>query len=289
MNRKRSGFTLMELVVVVAILAALAGLVINKVDWIRRQANMAMGAEASGDVAQNIQTYIATTERLPSGLDSLITSGTSQLYSGPGGTGSGGGIIGQIDGVGNIPSQTAIATTTYSSTDKSLNSLFRVGMNFVNDHSATASNANDSGTVLRTIGTISGGASSFTSGQFVYATTGSAIWNAVYPQNVWGASYVDAQHMIVNASGVTVSLVCLGIGPGNSMMGSTMVSPPQYAGPNSNIYYYRYIAVFAVYSDGSRAQLKTVIDPYGRTIDSSIQQYSTSGPDDLPIGSRTPE
>ena len=95
--------------------------------------------------------------------------------------------------------------------------------------------------------------------------------------------------MVVNTAGMTVSLVCLGIGPGNSMIGNTMVSPPQYPGPDSNVYYYRYIAIFAVYSDGSRAQLKAVVDPYGRTIDSAIQQYSTSGPDNLPPGVRTPE
>lgn len=288
MTRRRSAFTLMELIVVVAILAAMAGLVISKVDWIRRQANMAIGAEASADVAQNIQTYIATTERLPSGLDSLLNSGTTTLYSGPTGS-TGGGIIGQVDGVGNLPSYLVPTSVTYSSTDKSLNSLFRVGMSFVNDHNTSATNANDSGTVQQLIGTISGGASSFTTANLCLVKTGTSLWNSIYPQNVWGATYVDTTHMAINQGTVNVSLVALGIGPNNSMIGATMVSPPQYAGPNSNIYYYRYVAIFSLYSDGSRAQLKAVCDPYGRTIDSSIQQYSTSGPDDLAPNARTPE
>ncbi|HWB01213.1 MAG TPA: prepilin-type N-terminal cleavage/methylation domain-containing protein, partial [Pirellulales bacterium] len=120
MSRRRAGFTLVELIVVVAILAALAGLVISKVDWVRRQANMAVGAESCGDVAQNIQTYIAMTEQLPNGLDTLITDGTSSLYSGPTAASGSGGIIGITDDVGNLPSQ--LVPTALSS--KQANSLF---------------------------------------------------------------------------------------------------------------------------------------------------------------------
>jgi prepilin-type N-terminal cleavage/methylation domain-containing protein len=287
MNRKRSGFTLMELVVVVAILAAMAGLVISKIDWIRRQANMAIGAETSADVAQNIQMYLAATEELPSGLDSLVTS-AGALYSGPSTGGGSGGIIGQTDDVGNIPTQASVGTLS----SNQLNSLFRMGMLFVNDMSTSATNASDAGTVYRSLGSYSStGKTLNTSGSFVLVTAGSAIWNAVFPPNVWNptGATLSGTSMSIDPNGDTASLVCLGVGPGNSMIGNTMISPPQYPGPDSNVYYYRYVAVFIVYSNGSRAQLGTVIDPYGRVIDSSIQQYSTSGPDGLPTGARTPE
>ena len=179
MSRKRTGFTLMELIVVVAILAALAGLVINKVDWIRRQANMAIGAEASGDVARNIQTYIAATERLPSGLDSLMVSGGTSLYAGPSAANGLGGIIGITDGVGNIPTQTTIGSIAGTGTDRRLNSLFRLGMSFVNDHDTT-SNASDSGTIQRVLGTTSSTGSVLTTAQpFVLVNTSatlSSIW-----------------------------------------------------------------------------------------------------------------
>ena len=277
----------MELIVVVAILAAMAGLVIGKIDWIRRQANMAIGAETSADVAQNIQMYLAATEELPSGLDSLLTS-AGALYPGPSGSGSGGGIIGQTDDVGNIPTQTTIGTLT----SNQLNSLFRLGMLFVNDMNTSATNASDAGTVYRSLGSYSStGKTLNTSGNFVLVTAGSAIWNAVFPPNVWNPSgtTLSGTSMQIDPAGDTASLVCLGVGPGNSMIGATMVSPPQYPGPDSNVYYYRYVAVFIVYSNGNRAQLGTVIDPYGRVIDSSIQQFSTSGPDGLPTGGRTPE
>jgi prepilin-type N-terminal cleavage/methylation domain-containing protein len=284
MARKRAGFSLMELMVVVAILAVLAGLVIAKIDYARRDANMAAGALSCGDVAQNIQLYLATTERLPSGLDSLLDT-TGTLYAGPSKGNGSGGIIGITDGVGNIPSQTQVASVSGSP----LNSLFRVGMSFVNNHDLTASNASDSGTAPQQIASIAGGKTVTTTPvNLLCVTTGTSIWNSVFPPNVWGTPAAGTS-MEVNPSGVTVQLVCLGVGPGNSMNGVTMMSPPQYPGPDSNVYYYRYIAIFAVYSDGSRAQLKGVVDPYGRTIDSSLQQYSTSGPDNLPPGSRAPE
>ncbi|HEY5315077.1 MAG TPA: type II secretion system protein [Pirellulales bacterium] len=290
MKRKRSGFTLMELVVVVAILAALAGLVISKIDWIRRQANMAIGAETSADVAQNIQMYLAATEQLPSGLDSLLAGGTG-FYGGPNGA-TNGGIIGQTDGVGNIPTSAQPGTIN----GKGVNSLFRMGMLFVNDMSTTATNASDAGTISRALGTYSSSGTTLDSGNYTLltgptTTTGSVnqIWNAIFPPNVWAGATVTGNAITVDTSGTTAQVVLLGVGPGNSMIGNTMVSPPQYPGPDSDVYYYRYIACFIVYSNGNRAQLGTVVDPYGRVIDSSIQQYSTSGPDGLPPGSRTPE
>jgi hypothetical protein len=44
-----------------------------------------------------------------------------------------------------------------------------------------------------------------------------------------------------------------------------------------------------VYSDGRRAQIKGVFDPFGRSVASSLNQYSTGGPDELPVGIRSPE
>jgi prepilin-type N-terminal cleavage/methylation domain-containing protein len=290
MSRKRSGFTLLELIVVIAILAAIAGLVINKVDWVRRQATMAVGADTSGEVAQNIQTYLVTTSMLPSGLDTLLdsASGTS-FYKG---------IIGFTDGVGSIPTTMTPTALTYSSTDKRLNSLVRMGMSFVNSHLASSTYATDSGTVPVALSNDYPAGSAGGSAVAPVASTvnlalvnvGSSVWNSVYPLNVWpqGTS-TGSTMMTIDSNGTGASLVALGVGPGNSMNGVTMVTPPQFPGPNPNLYYYRYVAIFAVYTDGRRAQLKTVIEPFGRTIDSSLNNYSTGGPDDLPPNARTPE
>ncbi len=288
MNRRRSGFSLLELVVVIAILAALAGLVINKIDWVRRQATMAIGADTCGEVANNIQQYLTLTSQLPNGMDSLInTSGSLSAR-----------LIGSTDNVGNLagPSaQLTISAVSGTGTDKSLNSLVRMGMSFVNDLNDSATNASSSGTSARAIsndypaGSAGGAVSASASANLAVVKTGTTIWNAVYPTNVWSGATSTSTSMTIDSNGTQATLVALGVGPGNSMNGTTMVTPPMYPGPDSNLFYYRYVGIFAVYSDGRRAQLKTVVEPFGRTIDGEMSNYSTSTPNELPTGSRTPE
>lgn len=79
---RRRALTLIELVVVIAILAILAGLLVSRVDWTRRQADMAASAETSGEVSRNVQMYLMSKGDLPEGLDSLLSSAdTTVKYS----------------------------------------------------------------------------------------------------------------------------------------------------------------------------------------------------------------
>lgn len=280
--------------VVIAIIAIIAGTVVSKIDWVRRSANNAVGAETAGALAQNIQLYLNQTETLPNGLDSLIDQ-TGALYTGPNGTT---GLIGGTDAVGNLPTQ--LVATSFSGTTtpdtRYLNSLFRVGMRFVNNHSSTATDATNSGTVATQIGT-PGNPNTFNTITLACVKAGTSMWNSIYPTNVWsnptsgtGTTLVaNGTDMQIDAAGNNVRLVAMGVGPNNSMIGATMQAPPQYPGPQSNLYYYRYVVVFSVYSDGRRAQIKGVFDPFGRSIASSLNQYTTSGPDELPVGTRSPE
>ena len=276
----RRGFTLIELVVVVAIIAALAGLLVSKVDFLRRQSTMAVAADTSCDVFNNIELYLVTNSTLPNGFDSLIGT-DGNLFPG---------LIGATDNVGALPGALTATPIAYSSTDKRLNSLVRLGMSYVNDHALTAgTNATDSGKVLRAISSGTPPAPIPSPGNWALITTGNSIWNSVYPQNAWGNTYATTTSMVVDTTGTQVSLVALGVGPGNTMNGVTMATPPQFPGPDTNLFYYRYVALFAVYTDGRRAQLKTVIDSFGRTVDGALSNYSSAAPDDLPPGSRTPE
>jgi len=70
----RSAFTLLELVLVLAIIAALAGLVIPQIAMVGRSSGMAASARSQSDVANNIQTFFALQRRYPQGLDSLLVS-----------------------------------------------------------------------------------------------------------------------------------------------------------------------------------------------------------------------
>ena len=302
-RNRQAGFTLLELVVVIAIIAIIAGTVVSKIDWIRRSANNAVGAETAGDLGQNIQLYLAQTETLPSGLDSLIDSSSAAtapaLYSGPTSAAGAGGLVGGTDAVGNLPTQLIPTTVTYATTDKSLNSLFRVGMKFINHNTTASTDATNSGTTPASLGTFAAGGNTFLPTALALVKTGSTMWTSIFPQNVWGGSgtvtgtgigaYPDTTHMQIDSAGTLVSLVAMGVGPNNSMIGATILAPPQYPGPQSNLFYYRYIVVFSIYSDGRRAQVKGVFDPFGRSIGGSLNQYTTSGPDELPVGTRSPE
>lgn len=110
-------------------------------------------------------------------------------------------------------------------------------------------------------------------------TPGSTIWNSFYPQGVYGSTYGATSPTMTLESGVDVSLVYFGVGPNNSMVGQTMVSPPQYPGPDPDSRYYRYAIVIAVYSDGRRAQFRGCVDSFGRTINQALQQYQQARPE----------
>ena len=72
------------------------------------------------------------------------------------------------------------------------------------------------------------------------------------------------------------SLVCVGVGPRTTMVGKTIVDAPMYSGHfnnNPSLDYRRFVAIFAAYTDGSRSQLKTVVDSFGRTNSQDLQQF----------------
>ena len=67
---RKSGFTLIELVVVLAIIAALAGLVISQVAMLGRTTDMASSASNQAELANNIQLYFVLQKRFPCAIQS---------------------------------------------------------------------------------------------------------------------------------------------------------------------------------------------------------------------------
>ena len=73
-NTNRSGFTLIELVMVVMILAIVAGLAVPVVGWLRRSANYGAQANIQAAIASNLEFYRTTygNNAYPERLDSLL-------------------------------------------------------------------------------------------------------------------------------------------------------------------------------------------------------------------------
>lgn len=255
----RSGLTLLELVVVIAILATLAGLVVTKIDWTRRQADMAAAADTCAELARNIQLYVAEQAKLPEGFDSLISTSGTAFY---GSDSSSGTTPGLIHSAPDLCKMTQIETFSGSSDGRNV-SLTRNGFNSVFDHDTSlvpaTNSASNSATTYRAV-------SRTGDNRFLCVTPGSDLWNLIYPVGLPQSETTEAN----------VSLICVGIGTRNSMIGRTLVDAPMYSGVynnNPSLDYRRYVAIFAAYTDGSRAQLKAVVDSFGRTNNQALEQF----------------
>jgi prepilin-type N-terminal cleavage/methylation domain-containing protein len=256
--RARRGFTLLELVVVLAILATLAGLVISQVAMFGRSTDMAASAKTQADIANNLQMFFVLQKRFPQYMDSLL------LSDGAAPTGVYGPVNDPVTGqqVRGLPASSPALhadLTLGTLTANQRRSFTRCGFDVVMDHSASVVNSNDSGTLQRTLpssGTM----------QAAVITPGSPAAMKVYP----------GTNGLMPAG---VQLVALGVGPRSSCIPKTMLNAPIYPGCDG-AYYGRYVAIFAVYETGERATLVGVCDSYGRFPDYTIQQYNESLPND---------
>lgn len=299
---RRSGFTLIEMIVVLMIVAATAGLVIPAVAMLGRSSDMAVSGHTSASLAGNIQEFFLLQKRYPQGVDSLLVDGGHGVDA----------TLGSSDGTPDSlytavthPStseQVSGMTTSNPAlvnilalgtlTSNQRRSFTRGGFDYVFDHQgmtvasaspfATAGelNANNSGKFRRTLpssGTMPAAVISTTLTQNMAETSGGFIAlrglvpaEVVYDGTAW--DYVPE---------LGTQLVAVGIGPNCRLFGTTAVSCPLYPG-NDGKYYGRYIAVFKVFETGERPVLVGLLDPYGRPVDYSQQQFNES----LPNGGR---
>ena len=256
----RGGFTLIELVMVILILAIVAGLAVPLVGWLRRSANYAAQGNTTASLASNMEFFRSTygNNGYPDNLDSLILQ----------------------DG-----------TTFISYTDGGFADLFDVGpladdeaacfnwLNTIYDHSIDAHSPDDSATDPQVL-------------------QGNPSNTAIYPRAVGGNvavvdvdqgdegfellselypdSTVDAAtNRITTADGEVVKLVGCGLGQGNEAVGRTLVSAPLDPRVETSEQYARYVAIFACYAsrEGRRAQLKAIVNAKGRTTNNAITEY----------------
>lgn len=255
-GKSHGGFTLLELVIVIMIIAAIAGLVIPQLSMIGRSTDMAMSGKTQADLASNLQTYFVLQKRFPTGMDSLLTAG--------------GDVFLPVDLDGDGEQDTGLpdsgphldrdleAVDLVDLSGSYARSFTRAGFDFVYDHDTSVTNANDSAklTTERPLST--------SECLVAKVRDDAAIIERIMPN---GAVKPD-----------TV-LVALGIGPNNDMRSKTLTNAPVYPGCDGS-YYGRYVAIFKVYANGERASLVAVVDSYGRDPDYTQQQFSESLPDD---------
>jgi len=262
--QRRSGFTLIELVVVLIIIATIAGLVIPQVGMIGRSSDMAATAKTQADLASNIQLFFTLQKRYPQGFDSLLdasgaiyasdtTNSDTQTrglpYSGADGT--------------RLQAQLVAGTLTNATGAEYMRSFTRSGFDWVFDHDTGPGNSNNSATTFRgVVADANGTGNAAPSDIDVAELTGTALLAKLVPQGLKAGERI----------------VALGIGPRNSAISKTLTNAPTYPGADGK-YYGRYVAYFKVFATGERATLVGVTDSYGRTPDYSQQQFNESLPD----------
>lgn len=259
--RKRRGFTLIELVVVIIIIATIAGFVIPQVGMIGRSSDMAATAKTQSDLASNIQLFFVLQKRYPQGFDSLLDT-TGAVYASDttdANTQTRGLPYAGADGT-RLQAQLSKSALTNATSAEYLKSFTRSGFDYVYDHDTSVVNSNNSATTQRYVA--ANGSTAAPSSVDVAEVTGTYLIGKFVPQGL--------------SSGER--LVALGIGPRIAATSKTLTNSPIYPGCDGK-YYGHYVAVFKIYATGERATLVGVCDSYGRTPNYSQQQFNESLPD----------
>ncbi len=255
----RSGFTLIELVMVVMILAIVAGLAVPVVGWLRRSANYGAQANTAAALASNFEFYRTTygNNAYPNYMDSLLqATDTTQLIdftdSGWGDLFVAGSITGDpLDCFKGSVTQVLDHGTAYS------------GLQGNPGNSADTARAfyTDGGTAACAVVDVDG------------ADEPAKLLAELYP----GAT-VDAAANTITYGGEVITLVGLGIGPSNTAVGRTMASAPLDPRVDNSEVYGRYTAIYAVYATrkGRRAQLKAIVNAKGRTVNNALSEFNQS-------------
>ncbi len=253
------GFTLLELVVVVAVLVILAGTLLPKFDLFKLKANKGVAASNMTDVSRIIQTYYAQNAMYPDNWDSLLTGGaTPDIWTAAKNTPASGTDDNQLEPqlVGGPPTAASphklVAGTALVAGEA--RSLARIGITNVLDVDLTAAGTapNERFTIPRSVatGTVLA-ALSTTDGDAI------AITNHIYP----------------NGQPANKRLVVLGFGSHNTSIGNLVQEVPFYPNTDVTKYYSRFLAIFEVDSTGGRANLMAVVGADGDQIGDEIGDY----------------
>lgn len=252
MRRLARGFTLIELVVVVAVLAILAGLVLPKLDIFKLKSNKAVAAANIAGVNRFVESFRTQRDVYPDVWDSLIDDAAqTNLYPHLDPQ-----LVGPV--VSGIPASPTKLTTTTIASQNELRSLTRMGITSMLYHVAGGFEGN-SATNAHTLAV----------GDTV------ATINAADPD---GAAIISELYPSTGAVPAGRKLVVFGLGPRNQLcdnsdLSATLHAAPFYANTDQLKYYNRFLVIFEVSTGGSRAKFLASMGADADRLTEEIQDF----------------
>ena len=249
-----AGFTLIELVMVIMILAIVAGLSVPIVGWLRRSANYGAQANIQAAIASNLEFYRTTygNNAYPEHLDSLLMANGG---SDPTATIAAATSFGH-DGIGSVIALKSL-DGDFTQSAKAIGHVY----DHTDDYDWLQGNPGNSGLVERVLSA---------AGPNVYAVIDQTTSGGQALMREWyGVDSADWPAV------TEVEHICFGIGPNSDLVGTTLQSAPIDPRVNASSQYNRFVAVFAVYNprSGQRAQLRGVINAKGRSANNALSEF----------------
>jgi Tfp pilus assembly protein PilE len=235
-DRRRAGLTLIELVVVLTILIALAAIVIPMMPNILSRSHDASSATNISEISKALQTYNQLYFGFPNNLDNLVEAGT----------GGGSTLLGTLAGGGNLAGQ--VQATTLSAAQVA--ALNNIGITTVANLTGTSANGTASWSptffpYTTLYPTLAANTTTLTTTTNVAILTGTTTVGATPTTGTGVATAVTK--LGVSPSG---TYVVLGFGLANSAVGQVIQECPVHFPDQSTItpalYYERYGLIFKV-------------------------------------------
>jgi len=235
MKRLRKGLTLIELVVVLAILVALAGILVPLLSGYLERAHGASASTNIGELVKTIETFHHKNQTYPDGWDSLLNSTTQVPY----------------DGIDTAELPIASATVTVAQAGK----LNAIGVTTMFRH-VDGSDPRTDGTALPAIA--------------VDDTEEVATLTQLFVQSKFGVNAnTTAVGDVYVAFGIGNRLSLVGDG-----MVEAPIHYSDEPGQSPALSYQRFIAVFRIpAAAGAKARLVGVLSPHGRSLNEELNEY----------------
>jgi prepilin-type N-terminal cleavage/methylation domain-containing protein len=228
-RRDRRGFTLIELVVVLLVLAGLAGIIVPVFQNMLVRTHGAAGASNIAETAKALQMHVAEYGVYPDLFDSL-TDGTAVIQNG----------FGEVEDQDADPPVDATPRIQASAATDYVEQFEKAGITAVVNHPA------------------SGGATFFSGPGVPLTTAQIAVLTTVGIAELGLPPTTSSDDPSARD---TIAYVAMGVGGSNTAIGRTMVDAgvhfPEEGNESPESTYSRFIAVFAIPADGA-ARLATV-------------------------------